>query len=500
MVLMAVTALPLHASLTRSDTLSSQVAKVTEADVSSLPVVKPDDGADEPSLLCASAPLREKIVHRHFVWGPDIAGQQTSSLESGAEGVGGLLLIREWKSGRGMKQYLPLTDGLGSVCGLIDATDGSLVAEYDYDPYGGPVIERGLAADACPFRHRTRYYDSESWLYYYGYRYYDPSTTKWISKDPLGETGGWNLTCFCDNDPVNKYDPTGLMGEGYLFDWLADAANSAGSKTQSPTLALMLDSFENSMRSDAARDPIFSTHQRLLHMKDVFNANGLSGGSSALASEAGDQLLELTPYPDYKRATDPNADTLEQIGGWCGVVGKTALLLAPVAKAGVEFRAGFAEGYAKPVAPATQPVVNLKQTMTDAGSVVKSLPDPYTGVKQASGYLKDMGVSRADRVRYLQSFEPENIVVRQAGESEFALRFFSDPKRAGGQYLFETFPASRQSLAIKPKWSNMSGFRQFQIRPEATIVEGRAAAQGPYLPGGQKQKFILDWNSDLIAP
>jgi len=151
---------------------------------------------------------------RHFVWGPDIAGQQSASLESGAEGIGGLLLIREWKLGRGMKQYLPLTDGLGSVCGLIDATDGSLAAEYDYDPYGGPVIERGIAADACPFRHRTRYYDSESWLYYYGYRYYDPSTTKWISKDPLGEAGGWNLTCFCGNDPVNGYDPLGL--EAYL--------------------------------------------------------------------------------------------------------------------------------------------------------------------------------------------------------------------------------------------------------------------------------------------
>jgi RHS repeat-associated protein len=159
-------------------------------------------------------------VTRHFVWGPDIAGQQTASLESGAEGVGGLLLIREWKLGRGMKQYLPLTDGLGSVCGLIDATDGSLAAEYDYDPYGGPVIERGIAADACPFRHRTRYYDSESWLYYYGYRYYDPSTTKWISKDPLGEAGGWNLTCFCDNDPVNNFDPTGL--EKWSPEWDTD--------------------------------------------------------------------------------------------------------------------------------------------------------------------------------------------------------------------------------------------------------------------------------------
>ena len=147
---------------------------------------------------------------RHFVWGPDIYGQQTGTFDSDAEGIGGLLLIREWKPENGVRAYLPLTDGLGSVCGLVNAADGSLAAEFDYDPYGTPVVGCGPAMDACPFRHRTRYYDPETWLYYYGYRYYDPSVTKWISKDPLGEAGGWNLTCFCDNDPVNKFDALGL--------------------------------------------------------------------------------------------------------------------------------------------------------------------------------------------------------------------------------------------------------------------------------------------------
>ena len=111
-----------------------------------------------------------------------------------------------------------------------------------------------------------------------------------------------------------------------------------------------------------------------------------------------------------------------------------------------------------------------------------------------------MGVPRADRVRILQSFEVDAMRVRTAGQNEFGLRFFSDPNRIGGSYLFETFPASRGSLAIKPEWSTMSGFRQFQVRPGATILEGPAAAQGPLLPGGQTQKFILDWRSDLIRP
>jgi len=87
----------------------------------------------------------------------------------------------------------------------------------------------------CPFRHRTRYYDRETWLYYYGHRYYDPSTTKWISKDPKGEAGGWNLTAFCGCDPINNWDALGDTNEPGDFGWkwydsflpsLADALRS----------------------------------------------------------------------------------------------------------------------------------------------------------------------------------------------------------------------------------------------------------------------------------
>jgi hypothetical protein len=45
----------------------------------------------------------------------------------------------------------------------------------------------------------------------------------------------------------------------------------------------------------------------------------------------------------------------------------------------------------------------------------------------------------------------------------------------------------------------MAGFRQWQIVPGTPIIEGRAAAQGIY-PGGQVQKFILDYKTGLVAP
>ena len=57
----------------------------------------------------------------------------------------------------------------------------------------------------------SKYFDTETGLYYYGYRYYDPETGRWLSRDPLEEEGGINLYEFLGNDPINFYDPYGLL-------------------------------------------------------------------------------------------------------------------------------------------------------------------------------------------------------------------------------------------------------------------------------------------------
>jgi integrase/recombinase XerD len=44
---------------------------------------------------------------------------------------------------------------------------------------------------------------------YYGYRYYDPLTGRWPSRDPIGETGGVNLYGFVGNNGVNYVDGLG---------------------------------------------------------------------------------------------------------------------------------------------------------------------------------------------------------------------------------------------------------------------------------------------------
>ena len=88
--------------------------------------------------------------------------------------------------------------------------DGTLLAEYDYDPYGRLIRETGPQAATCPFCYSTNYRDPDLELYYYGYRWYDAAAMKWLTPDPIGERGGANLTAFCSADPINKVDPLGL--------------------------------------------------------------------------------------------------------------------------------------------------------------------------------------------------------------------------------------------------------------------------------------------------
>jgi|GEM_PF-2787027 len=56
----------------------------------------------------------------------------------------------------------------------------------------------------------------------YGYRYYNPVTGRWPSRDPIQESGGLNLYGFVGNDGVNSWDYLGLAEPD--LDLLSDEA------------------------------------------------------------------------------------------------------------------------------------------------------------------------------------------------------------------------------------------------------------------------------------
>jgi len=66
-----------------------------------------------------------------------------------------------------------------------------------------------------PSRENGHCYDeTASGVLFYGYRYYDPETGRWPSRDPIEEVGGLNLYGFVGNNGVNAVDVQGLSPKG----------------------------------------------------------------------------------------------------------------------------------------------------------------------------------------------------------------------------------------------------------------------------------------------
>jgi RHS repeat-associated protein len=77
-----------------------------------------------------------------------------------------------------------------------------------------------------PFCYGTKPWDRETGLLYYGYRYYNPSTGRWLSRDPMGEKGGLNLYEFVLNSSVNYVDLLGLLTRSAIEQTARDMDNA----------------------------------------------------------------------------------------------------------------------------------------------------------------------------------------------------------------------------------------------------------------------------------
>ncbi len=142
---------------------------------------------------------------RSYTWGLDIVHDLTKS-----GGVAALLQISDHMAG---KAYFPAYDGNGNVAALFDGAPGgggTCVAAYEHSPYGEALRNEGTYAKENPFRFSTKFMDDETGLVYYGRRYFDPKSGRFLGRDPKGEAGGINLYGFTSNNPVNRWDVLGM--------------------------------------------------------------------------------------------------------------------------------------------------------------------------------------------------------------------------------------------------------------------------------------------------
>ncbi|MDD5745635.1 MAG: RHS repeat-associated core domain-containing protein [Candidatus Omnitrophica bacterium] len=98
-------------------------------------------------------------------------------------------------------------DALQSVVVLTDGFANEVVS-YEYDIYGALTKTVGTKDNQILFT--GRWLDSDTNLYYYRARWYDVSSGRFISRDPIGIMGGVNLYGYVGNEPVRFVDPLGL--------------------------------------------------------------------------------------------------------------------------------------------------------------------------------------------------------------------------------------------------------------------------------------------------
>ena len=111
-------------------------------------------------------------------------------------------------------------DGLGTITSLTDTT-GAITQTYTYDSFGNQTNSSGSFTN--PFQYTAREFDTETNLYFYRARYYDPSVGRFLSEDPVRfNTRGLDFYVYVKNSPLGKVDPSGLATCDYYIQGSPD--------------------------------------------------------------------------------------------------------------------------------------------------------------------------------------------------------------------------------------------------------------------------------------
>lgn len=127
------------------------------------------------------------------------------------------------------KVYAPINDHRGNICCLVDSGTGDAAESYRYSAFGTTTIFTPQGDVGNPWQFSSKRLDPESGFVYYGKRYYDPQSSRWITKDPLGEFDGPNPYIFLHQSPMDSIDLYGLLSWSSAWkstkNWITTTAN-----------------------------------------------------------------------------------------------------------------------------------------------------------------------------------------------------------------------------------------------------------------------------------
>lgn len=105
--------------------------------------------------------------------------------------------------------YFYHSDHLGSTSYITDA-NGNATQFVCYKPYGEALVDEHNTSYEQPWKFNGKELDTETGLYYYGARYYEPVLAMWYGVDALSEKypsmGGY---VYCHANPITRVDVDG---------------------------------------------------------------------------------------------------------------------------------------------------------------------------------------------------------------------------------------------------------------------------------------------------
>jgi RHS repeat-associated protein len=102
-------------------------------------------------------------------------------------------------------------DSEGNVVHRSDGS-GAVLTNYLFSGYG--TVVSGTLGEPFGYRGQAGYYsDSETGLIMLTFRYYNPETGRFLTRDPIGYEGGINIYAYVTNNPINLQDMLGLDGD-----------------------------------------------------------------------------------------------------------------------------------------------------------------------------------------------------------------------------------------------------------------------------------------------
>lgn len=141
---------------------------------------------------------------------------------------------------------------------LLTDSSGAIGERYTYTPYGVATTfdstystPQSTSRVGNPYLFTGRELDSETLLYFYRARTYDPVQGRFKQLDPAGIAGGdWNLYRYVRNTPINAVDPSGRIPDDPLSvdgsvialaqaGWTPQQLAAAGLVTYSVALAVV---------------------------------------------------------------------------------------------------------------------------------------------------------------------------------------------------------------------------------------------------------------------